>query len=242
MVDAEIASFITKFKYLCNAGINASLNLSSCDGKATVTLQAELGTIPIPLNVAQTPPKHRSPAYQRRIARRQMARQFGDVNHSEEAGTASTNVDTDILNEAVEPVLVDDDATTSDKALSSTSGYAEQACNSRNVDTIVNSEEKDEIDQEEAERDKLVEQVIVYLVPPSDCRQPLQSVSEVETEIRARFSSIGAEVKEIQIKTCKAGKFQSSLVKVTPTNIRKIWGRRLGLKSCTIVEFKQTKV
>ena len=51
-------------------------------------------------------------------------------------------------------------------------------------------EEKDEIDQEEAERDKLVEQVIVYLVPPSDCRQPLQSASEVETEIRARVFRI----------------------------------------------------
>ena len=43
MAEVELNSFITKFKYLCHAGFDASLNLSCAHGKATVTLQAEIG-------------------------------------------------------------------------------------------------------------------------------------------------------------------------------------------------------
>ena len=55
MADPEIASFLTKFKFLCNAGVNASLNISSCHGKATVTLQADLGPLSKPSIIPQSP-------------------------------------------------------------------------------------------------------------------------------------------------------------------------------------------
>ena len=231
MADAEIASFLTKFKLLCNAGVNASLNISSCNGKATVTLQADLGPLSKPSIIPQTSP-HRSPSYHRRIARRRMMRQSNDVNLNE-AGEASI-VEEDNSNEAVRPVMGDDAAKTS-------SLHAEQVCNLSSTDILENVDKKEEMDPAEAEIDKLVEQVIVYAVPPSDCRQPLQTAMEVEEEIRSRFSSLGVEVKSIQMKTGRSGNYESSLVNMSPVNLRKIWGRRLGLSSCAVVEYKPTK-
>ena len=232
MADAEIASFLTKFKYLCHAGINASLNLSSCHGKATVTLHAELGPLSKPLNVPQTSPQHRSPSYRRRLARRHMMREFSDVNRSE-AGEACA-VEEDTLIEAAKPDVVDiaaDVATTS-------SVQAEKVFNHGNEEILENSGE--ELDQSEAEKDKLVEKVIIYAVPPSDCRQAIQTVKEVEEDIRSRFLLLGVDVKDIQMKTSRSGKYESSLVEISPINLRKIWGRRLGLRSCAVVEYKQS--
>ena len=77
MADSEIDSFFTKFKYLCCSGVNASLN---------VTLHAEGGFIGPP--IPQTPVKQRSPAYGRRLARRQTKRQNEKL--SEEAEEASS--------------------------------------------------------------------------------------------------------------------------------------------------------
>ena len=107
MADAEIDSFLTKFKYLCSEGINASLNITSSNGKAIVTLHAEIGAIGAPKS-PKTPVKHRSPAYNRRIARRQAMRQTSDENHLVEAGEASTEFGTVTVNEALKPVMVYD--------------------------------------------------------------------------------------------------------------------------------------
>ena len=57
MADTEIESFLTKFKHLCSGGINASLNISSSQGKAIVTLHAEIGAISAP-TAPQTSSKH----------------------------------------------------------------------------------------------------------------------------------------------------------------------------------------
>ena len=127
-----------------------------------------------------------------------------------------------------------------DDAAKTSSLHAEQVCNLSSTDVLENLDEKEEMDPAEAEIDKLVEQVIVYAVPPSDCRQPLQTAMEVEEEIRSRFSSLGVEVKSIQMKTGRSGNYESSLVNMSPVNLRKIWGRRLGLSSCAVVEYKPT--
>ena len=111
MADTEIDSFLTKFKYVCSEGINASLNITSSNGKAIVTLHAEIGAIGAPKS-PKTPLKHRSPAYYRRIARRQAMRQTVDENHSVEAGEASTEFGTVIVNETAKPVMEDDAAET----------------------------------------------------------------------------------------------------------------------------------
>ena len=58
---------------------------------------------------------------------------------------------------------------------------AEQACLNSNVDY----DEIEEIDEAEKARDKLIDEVIVYAVPPSDIRKSMQNVNEVETEVKA---------------------------------------------------------
>ena len=89
------------------------------------------------------------------------------------------------------------------------------------------------------EKDKVVENVIIYAVPPSDCRKRIQNTSEVEIEVREKFASIGVEVRDMKLKCSKTGTFESSMVKISPTILRKIWGRRLDLKNYALIELKQ---
>ena len=100
---------------------------------------------------------------------------------------------------------------------------------------------EEEVDEAELARDKLVDEVIVYAVPPTDIRQPVQGAHDVEEEIRAKFSSMGIDVVNIRHRVI-AGKYESSLVKLTSVNLRRIWGRRLGLSNCAVVEFRQLDV
>ena len=102
-----------------------------------------------------------------------------------------------------------------------------------------NCEEMEYIDKDELQRDKLVEDIFVYAVPPSDCRQPIPDANEVEQEIRERFACLGVEIRDIRIQTSKHGKYESGFLKISPINLNKIWGRRLGLKSCAVSEYKR---
>ena len=63
--------------------------------------------------------------------------------------------------------------------------------------------EEASVDRKEAERDRLVQEVIVYAVPPTDIRKRRQSVDEVDSKIKDRFSSIGVQVKAIRHRTDK---------------------------------------
>ena len=228
MADTEINSFLMKFKTLCCAGMNASLNMSCSNGKATVTLQADVGFIgPPPPLAPQTPIKHRNPAYHRRIARRQAMRQTS--NYSVKAEQAAAVMDEDILVEADKPDSVVDNE------------GAEQAPYNNDIDSNEQCTEQcgEEIDSDELERDKLVDQVIIHLVPPSDCRKKIPNAKEVEIEIRDRFASIGVQVKDFRCKTDSLGQFKTSLVKISPTNLKLIWGRRLGLQDCALMEYKK---
>ena len=179
-------------------------------------------------DIVNSPVKRRNPAYQRRIAKRHAMRQT--EHHSNEAEEASVIVNEDILNEADKPVLVDDTSLND-------SERAVQVQSDIKVDLNEHSEE--ELDADELARDKLVDQVIVYIVPPSDCRKKLPDLKKVEEEIRERFASIGAQVIDMKIKSSSLGKFESSLVKITPINLKLIWGRRLGLQNWAVVEFKK---
>ena len=93
--------------------------------------------------------------------------------------------------------------------------------------------------KDEMERDKMVEEILVYAVPPSDIRKKMQDVNEVEQEVKERFSLLGVDVRSIQSNSSRGGTFQSSRVKITPVILRMIWGRRLGLKNCAVIEWKQ---
>ena len=112
--------------------------------------------------------------------------------------------------------LVEDAVTTSSMVYSNGSERAEE------VHEDLTSKERERIDKAEHELDKVVEKVFIYAVPPSDIRQRIPDVEEVEIEIRDKFSGLGIEVRDIQIITSRLGKYESSVVKILPTNLKRI--------------------
>ena len=106
----EIDSFLTKFKNLWHAGYKASFNLKSENGKAIVTLTADLGYAPPP--PAYRPPvqrpRHRGTAYQRRQERRRQAASTCSAAVEEESKQENIstviNVVPEVAGEATESV------------------------------------------------------------------------------------------------------------------------------------------
>ena len=97
MASFEIDSFVRKFKQLCFAGISATLNVESKNGKAIVNLTAEID-IKAPIDDKPViTAKFRSTAYNRRKARRRESRNVESVDreHSE-AEEALNNGDENI--------------------------------------------------------------------------------------------------------------------------------------------------
>ena len=81
---------------------------------------------------------------------------------------------------------------------------------------------------EELARDRNVE--FVHISPVG---QPIEEMEKLEKEILDEFTSMGTTV--VKMKTSeKQGKFSSSIVQISPTNLKNIWGRRLGLEKCVL--------
>ena len=72
MLDAELKSFIKKFKQLRGAGLTAHLDLDTHAGQAWVGLRVMLN--PVKLKTNEKPQKYRSPSYFRRQERRKAAK------------------------------------------------------------------------------------------------------------------------------------------------------------------------
>ena len=75
MVNAEIDSFVVKFKSLWAAGYKATLSLESCMGEVVINLNCKVGrneppTTPSPSYAMAASRTYRSPSYYRRQARR----------------------------------------------------------------------------------------------------------------------------------------------------------------------------
>ena len=94
--------------------------------------------------------------------------------------------------------------------------------------------ETEQVDEHEPDRDKNVEKVIVYAVT-----EPIEKKMDVEQEIREKFAAIGVKVKTIKTKSDYKGLFDKSLVEISQVNLNLIWGRRLGLNNCSVIEFKE---
>ena len=71
----------------------------------------------------------------------------------------------------------------------------------------------------------------------SSVTKPVESVEEVEKEIKERFSDIGVDVIKIESYSNSMGKFKQSRVKTSPVNLKDVWGRRLGLRNCSVIEY-----
>ena len=83
--------------------------------------------------------------------------------------------------------------------------------------------EPEEVEEEESKRDRMVEQIIV-----SPVTAPIEEKCDVEKEVYDKFAAIGVKVLKFSGHVDRKRKFKSGLVTVSPVNLNKIWGRRLG--------------
>ena len=154
---------------------------------------------------------------------------------------AVSNSFVDVSSTITEQVLKDASIQTLEEA-EITADYINVECSSAEevqVNSNENCEEMEYVDKDELQPDKLVEDIFVYAVPLSDCRQPIPDAKEDEQEIRERFTCLGVEIRDIRIQTSKHGKYERGFLRISPINLNKIWGRRLGLKSCAVSEYKR---
>ena len=116
MSHCEVDSFLTKFKQLWHAGIEATLTVKTVNGGSSIALTAGLGPIPgLPHHVHPSR-QHRGAAYYRRQERRQEARRQAErqaVDH-ESIAEKATEVSDDSANTvhtAAEGVALENDLT-----------------------------------------------------------------------------------------------------------------------------------
>ena len=117
--NSELNSFLYKFKNLQFAGIEATLTLESKDGKAFVSLKADLGHLPPP-QCPQPPPflgndgfhprQYRGPAYFRRQEKRKAAREAAEKDATKAAQACGGGADPVVM----ETVDIHEDAEKAD--------------------------------------------------------------------------------------------------------------------------------
>ena len=126
MIHSEIESFISKFKTIANAGINASLMIKTEAGKATVTLTAE---VDVAQSFSSLLPRG-GPARQRRRLRRAAARASAEVADAESAARESTAVERE---SAPKPV---DESPIVDAGMATTEANSTEKVDTTNHNTV----------------------------------------------------------------------------------------------------------
>ena len=127
------------------------------------------------------------------------------------------------IEQSIDDVVVNDSAVEAEEQCASNEEANEEL-------TVV--EHGIEVDEEELKRDKIIEEVII-----SSVTQPTEKLEDVENEIRQKFANIGVNILSMNSFTNSRGCFKQSRVRLTPVNLKTIWGRRLGLKNCSIIEY-----
>ena len=160
----------------------------------------------LPSSVFVSSPRHRSPSYFRRQVRRKAYRdsQVNNIGleHSCEVTGQLSEVDDDVNGECLPAGNAE---TSADDKNSSILLNDDQAEVVENVDE--NSTEEVEVDQDELERDKIIEEVIV-----SSVTKPIEKEKDVEQEIIKKFGEIGIVVKEMKTFSDYQGNFDKSRV------------------------------
>ena len=107
VTEVELSSFLTKFKHLCNAGFEASLQLTSRNGYATVSLEVALGPLESTSNTSNDvksplkPKRKRSPAYFRRQEIRRNAAKHLSTTAAVEVVVDTEDTDIDHVNSSL---------------------------------------------------------------------------------------------------------------------------------------------
>ena len=103
MLDAELKSYIQKFKQLRGAGLTAHLDLDTHAGQAWVGLRVMLN--PVKLKTNEKPQKYRSPSYFRRQERRKAARTQSAAERSQSPESAAEVQETENITNAEEATV-----------------------------------------------------------------------------------------------------------------------------------------
>ena len=90
---------------LCSAGYSATLNLKSNNGRASVTLRADIGIVSPPIVKSSSKGSYRSSAYTRRAEQRQLSRQVVVPSTSGQAEEVNHEI---VCNETENPLVVNE--------------------------------------------------------------------------------------------------------------------------------------
>ena len=94
MLDAELKSFIQKFKKLRGAGLTAHLDPDTHAGQAWVGLRVMLNPVKL---TKEKPQKYRSPSYFRRQERRKAAKSAAERSQFPESAAKVQDTETNII-------------------------------------------------------------------------------------------------------------------------------------------------
>jgi hypothetical protein len=238
-MQSEIDSFIFKFRNLTHSGRDANLTFVSKAGKVSVKLDVDLGSFPVPPRYHHQPspqiPRTRNGAsYQRRLLKRAEAR----IKAAEEASKEISVEEAEILAVAEEAFVQ------ANNGVEETAGEAplrhndviakpleDEVCPDKEYnESIVTAESA--VDHAEAARDRIVKKVLI-----SPVTEPNEKKESVEKEILAKFEAIGVTVENMKSRSTLRGEFKGSIIEISPVNLNKIWGRRLGLKNCSLISY-----
>ena len=88
------------------------------------------------------------------------------------------------------------------------------------------------VDDAEVARDRVTKKVIIC--PVTD---PNEKKEVVENEIVTKFQAIGVKVLNMKTRSTNKEDFKASIEDISPVNLNRIWGRRLGMKNCSIISY-----
>ena len=66
-----------------------------------------------------------------------------------------------------------------------------------------------------------------------------QSCDDVKKEVTEKLAAMGVEVKEFSTHADREGKYETDVAAISPVNLNKIWGRRLGLTNRSVIAYEK---
>ena len=225
MDNIELDSFIIKFKSLWMSGYDASLCIETKLGYVNVNLNCKVGRpVPPPFTpkcMSSPSNQKRSPSYFRRQERRRATRDLYNTTLSETDASAADQAVGKADDQQENAAPIESDPVKDTEVLDE----AEKAVDGEMLDTADDVHSTKEVDQAELDRDKMVEELIV-----SSVTKPIELITDVE-------HAIGIKVINMRSYGNARGMFNQSRVRTSPVNLKDVWGRRLGLRNCSVIEY-----
>ena len=169
--------------------------------------------------------KPEGPSRQRRREKQAAARVAAEVTEKTVLTEKAKDITVEVKDQCAEEI-----GETANSAIKDTEKVLKEVTDEICADSAYN--EAEEVDPKELARDRKVEKVIVSAVT-----KPIEEKADVENEIREKFAALGVKIKHMKTQSNYRGKFDHCIVNVSPVNLKNIWGRRLGLKNCSVIAF-----